>query len=46
VNESVIRLQVDHEGDGINEGETDVIVDAEGADPAVNRVEGASKTKL
>ena len=40
---------VDEYGDGLDDGEIDVvevIADAEGVDPAVSRVEGASRRKL
>lgn len=42
----VVVVDVEDEGEGVDAGEMAVIADADGADPAVKRVEGASSTKL
>ena len=42
----VVVVDVEGEGEGADEGEMAVYVNVDGADPAVKRVEGASRTKL
>lgn len=46
MSEPVVEVDLEDEGEGTDEGDMAVIEDTKEADPAVKRVEGASKTKL